>query len=583
MGLPNISTSPTDYVVLDVETNGLKSKEYDLLSISVYKPDDGKKYNRLLPLDLDRDVYTTGINGITKSDLRGKKHLSQDEVDTLFQEFELDRRTILHYGSIDPRFIRDYFARHRLVGFESMRFFNFKQLICSTGYSDGSITKDNLCSFFGIEGVSEVHSGLTDCKLEWELFKKLGGRYLLARIVPNGQYLGMWRLAVLDPGYVVPVSYLSTYRNLSRIIERPFIRCDAEEVYNLEISGDYILRFPTNFSGMIVESLIDSMLGVTKADNTRFLAENSAKNELLGFMPSLTSYMPISLNDDGTVTAARREDKGDEKQFNAMVGQARSQLASLAKFISDEVFRGSPVISQELVVNDELGILALCDLSTDDAVLEIKTSKCDPERHAEQLYYEARGRRAYLLGMEWGNRGGVPNARLTLMRVRTYPGEKPNKGREKAIAAIEKALDAGGIDLIAYAKSTAPIKVRCRACETEWDDAYGRIKAGSCSCPKCRPEGPANRSRPRREGSRSQAVKTGRMTPAESLLLRAGRYASKVTERSCGELVVDQESYSGAREDVRVTCRRCGHTMECRADHLLDRCYCRNCGAGRSE
>ena len=96
MGLPSISTSPADYVVLDVETNGLKSKEDDLLSVSIYKPDDGREYNRFLPLDLNRDVYTTDINGITKRDLKGKTHLVQEDVDELFSAFELDRRTILH-------------------------------------------------------------------------------------------------------------------------------------------------------------------------------------------------------------------------------------------------------------------------------------------------------------------------------------------------------------------------------------------------------------------------------------------------------------------------------------------------------
>lgn len=34
------------YVVLDVETNGLSSLRDDLLSISIYKPDDGKMYDR---------------------------------------------------------------------------------------------------------------------------------------------------------------------------------------------------------------------------------------------------------------------------------------------------------------------------------------------------------------------------------------------------------------------------------------------------------------------------------------------------------------------------------------------------------
>ena len=37
-----MSTNQKEYVVFDVETNGLKSKKNDLLSISFYKPDDGK-------------------------------------------------------------------------------------------------------------------------------------------------------------------------------------------------------------------------------------------------------------------------------------------------------------------------------------------------------------------------------------------------------------------------------------------------------------------------------------------------------------------------------------------------------------
>lgn len=579
MGLPSISTSPADYVVLDVETNGFKSKECDLLSISIYKPDDGKTYDRFLPLDLNRDVFTTDINGITKIDLKGKAHLTQNEVDSLFREFELDRRTILHYGEIDPRFVRDYFVRHGLAGFERMSFFNFKRLICSTRYSDGTLSKDNLCVFFGIEGVNEVHSSIADCKLEWKLFSKLDGRFLLARIVPNGQHRGMWRLSVLSPGYIVPVSYLETFRNLSRIIKRPFIRCDAEEVYSLEISGNYILRFPANFSGVIVENLIDSMLHVTKANNTLFLAENSAKNELLGYMPSSIRFMPMSLNEDGTVTVTRQEDKKHEQQFNAMIEQARIQLEPLAKFISDKIFHGSPVTSQELVVNKGLGILALCDLSTDEAVLEIKTSTCDPDRYAEQLHYEAKGRPTYLLGMEWGIEGNIPNARLSLMRVRTYPGEKPNKRREKAISSLSTALEKEKIEVVAYASSTAPIRVRCKRCSYEWEETYSRIKAGKCVCPMCHPD--------RASGHRAKhSVDVSKLhrdkpTSEQALTKRARRYADKVYERSGGILAIDVASYVGSRGSVRVNCSVCGHTWTPRTDHLLARPFCPKCGAGR--
>ena len=45
--MPN-KINAKDYVVLDVETNGLSSLRDDLLSISIYKPDDKKTYDRFL-------------------------------------------------------------------------------------------------------------------------------------------------------------------------------------------------------------------------------------------------------------------------------------------------------------------------------------------------------------------------------------------------------------------------------------------------------------------------------------------------------------------------------------------------------
>ncbi len=47
--MKRINTNPAEYVVFDVETNGLKPKQHDLLSISFYKPDDGKEYCKILP------------------------------------------------------------------------------------------------------------------------------------------------------------------------------------------------------------------------------------------------------------------------------------------------------------------------------------------------------------------------------------------------------------------------------------------------------------------------------------------------------------------------------------------------------
>ena len=88
--------------MLDVETNALKSKEEDLLSASICKSDDGGEYVRFLPLDFNRDVYAIEINGIIQAVLEGEQHLTLDEVDRIFDEFEFDRRTVLRHGALDP-------------------------------------------------------------------------------------------------------------------------------------------------------------------------------------------------------------------------------------------------------------------------------------------------------------------------------------------------------------------------------------------------------------------------------------------------------------------------------------------------
>lgn len=570
MALERISTSPCDYVVLDVETNGLRSKEHDLLSISVYKPDDGKEYNRFLPLDLNDGVYTTYINGITKRDLKGKSHLTQAEADELFDTFELDRRTILHYGGLDERFIRDYFDRHHLSGYERMRFFNFKRMICSTKFSDGSLTKDRLCEAFGIEGVESVHTGMNDCKLEWRLFKAFDGRYLLATMRAFTS-----QFSTLDPDYIVPVSYLGAYPNLSRLYERPYISFESKEIYHLNVSGKDIQRFESNFSGVTVERLIDIMLGAKEQDNLDFLRENYQKNKPIGRMKHDTRPVFMTFNPDGTVTATRSEDKPRERELNATLSAMKKQLTPLVEFVRSTIFGGKEIVAQELTVNEEMRIMALCDLSTDDAVLEIKTSARHPEQYAEQLFYEARGRKTYLMTMNWR----LDGVDFIISEVAVAPGEKPNKRRERAIGTLSAALESENIEVAAYDNSTSPVKVRCKECGHEWVETYPRIKAGKCVCPVCHPDRVSARRTRRATGVPKPPRE--KMTPEQALAKRAQRYAGKVSEHSNGALVVDTTSYVGGRDPVKVRCLKCGHAWTPRTDHLLARPFCPKCGAGR--
>lgn len=562
MGLERISVDPTDYVVLDVETNGLRSKEDDLLSISLYKPDDGKAYERFLPLDLNSSIpkEITQINGITKRRLRGKKPLSQAEVDVLFEEFDLANRIILHYGALDERFMRRYFERNGLSKFEQMKFFNFKKLICSSKFSDGSLTKDNLCNMFGIGGVTQVHSGLNDCLLEWKLFEAIDGKHLL---VTDSGFKHL--VFALNEDYIVPVSYLSTYPNLSKLFERPYIACESEVIARLSIDPEGLKKFPTNFSGMTIEHLIGTMIGAKKTDGLDRLIENKSRLEFLGEIDPYADIVPMSFNKDGSVTAARERDKGLEREINAVNEKLRERLGPFVKYVlRGDVLPNGEVLSQELVIREDLGILALCDLSTEDSVLEIKAYNAKPEDVAEQLYYEAKGRRAHLLSINWKRNENyeLKGVELIVYRVNPHPGRKPNKRRDKAVKALSEQLNHLGIDLVDYESSTAPVKLKCRTCGQEWEEKYQRIKGGKALCPTCHPrkkKGPGS-ERPKRD--------------------RGSEYAEKVAAKSDGVILVRPEDYRGSKEQIEAICSSCGHRWQTRADHLVERPWCPKCRQG---
>ena len=248
------NVNANDYVVLDVETNGLSSIRDDLLSISIFKPDDNKIYDRFLPLELSNEVETTYINGITKEMLKDKSPLTQKEFDKVINDFELEKRIILIYGSIDEKFIKNYLKRKKIKGFDKLRFYNFKHDIISSRFSEGNITKDNLCKIYGINNIQEIHTGLNDCILEWNLFQKMNGNKLI--IINNDVF-------EFNDDYIIPVSYLTTYTNFKYCI-KDFPKIDAEikEIKKIRIDSSEIKKFETNISGISIEHLINTLLNV---------------------------------------------------------------------------------------------------------------------------------------------------------------------------------------------------------------------------------------------------------------------------------------------------------------------------------
>ena len=488
------------YLVLDVETNGLKATEDDLLSISLYKPDDGRLFDRFLPLEKQDELNprAAAIHGIRKNDLRGKKPLSQEEVNDLMDDFEMRERTILTFGGrgFDERFLRQYFADHGLTGIEQMTFFDFQTMVHASPSRFFPASKDNLCKAFGILGVVETHTSANDCSLEWRLFKSMGGRHIL--VDAHGQVFK------LQEGYIYPASYIDNYPRLRNYAGIPKRYVQTERTFELELSDEAsrkMVKFPNNFSGNALEHLIDSEMQAKEIDSREYLLANKMKLEYVGSFIGTAEEVPTEKKAGGAIALSSRvyehaiaelERKGGfdaliavlekakhsggfisllsksddaQEQFNAIrfsegYGDLSKELTRVLSYsiLTDAITEsnlavkpeigplidylkdllGPSIMSQELVVNGMDNRLALCDLSSERAVVEIKTGRQgnDLSKCSNQLYYCSNGRPCYALHVEWGTLE-EQNTRFIVERV-FFSENRPHKPKHRSERSTRK-------------------------------------------------------------------------------------------------------------------------------------------------
>ena len=548
-----------DYVVLDVETNGLSSLKHDLLSIFIYKPDDNKTYDRFLPLELNSFVETYWINGIDKDMLSDKTPLTQEEFDELVNDFELDRRTILTYGSIDEKFIKNYLKRKKIKGFEKLNFHNFKHDIISSKFSEGNITKDNLCNIYGIDGTRDIHSGLNDCILEWKLFEKMNGNKLM--IISN-------TVNEFNDEYMIPASYLQTYPNFKYSIKNyPRINYELIPIKSFDIRSKELKKFDTNISGMTIEHLINTMLEAkdVNSETLLFQTQNRNKLKMIGKLPSMIHTISAVFNNDGTITAINKEDEEKIKKINEVTLAIKKEILPLISYIKSQIFNNEKILSQELVLNENDNVMAKCDLSSNNTILEIKAfNGNDIDKFKYQLYYEANGRDIYLLQTFWSV--NIKNGlKFTIYKANPIEYIEKSSDLEARKNNFEKKINNEYISVITYNGYGQKVLLRCKKCKNEWESSYRSILRYN-QCPFCNPK----------EKKISEKTRRTVMTRKENFQKRFSSYQYKIALKSDSTIQVLE--YKSSKEPVKVKCLICGlERIYSRADHFLERCSCPNC------
>lgn len=283
--------------------------------------------------------------------------------------------------------------------------------------------------------------------------------------------------------------------------------------------------------------------------------------------------VPMTFNLDGTVTALHKKDKELEKHINSTNNNLKERISPLVDFIKNEIFKNEHILSQELVVNSENNILALCDLSTAKTILEIKTDYSDSLAYKEQLFYEANGRKIYHLKMEWVKDKSTDSLKKVIFHIvlvdvhigtpnssNWFEGKREER-RAKRIAEIKKYLLSSDVSLESFKNTSSPIKLKCKICEYEWNIKYATLMKKIPDCPKCKPK--------------NTSKKRVMMSEEERIKLRANNYYEKILEKSNHMIVAI--NYTGAKNDVDAICIACGYKWKSRADHLADRCWCPAC------
>lgn len=576
------------YIVFDVETNGTRKSKDDLLSLSIYDPSTGICYNRYLPLDLQPVVLTGFVNGISEETLKCSTHITQDELDKIIEYFDLKNSILLSYsggkGTFDSTFVINYCKRHNITGFENLKFKNIKEEVPQAPYgASGQLTKDNLCRMFQIDGVNSIHSGLNDCVLEWKLFEKLVEKPTF--FIQNSLYR-------FNKEYVVPISYASKYPELFKHagIQIPLIMGYHKKIFEYEFPKsalNSIRKFPTNITGITIENAINSLLNVKKQDNSRFLIENKKHLEFVGSLDNRIDEIPIITKDDGLIKTTDHQYDDYILEVNKVTKKIMSNLTPIIEFIKKNIFCNCDILSQELVISEDNKILALCDLSSKDNILEIKTTDIIEEDEygchileyiSQQLYYQSKGRNVYVLSVVFD---------------KNYGFELLNSVSIKIFKVDLKKLDVTHKMKLKYFSSTI-LDVLIEDNSLTYDEISKKtgFSVRTVQNYVCELKNLGFIAREDKQNGVWRILKdlNGNAIPIDKqvkfkcrIVDYSDNYKKKIKEITDGQIICI--NYINSHTPVEYECLKCGHKWKIRPEHFMHRQKhgCPKCKAGRGK
>lgn len=270
-----------------------------------------------------------------------------------------------------------------------------------------------MCKLFKIDGVEKVHSSLNDCILEWKLFEKIKGKQLF--FIDQNLYH-------YNENYIIPVTCLNKHPELANYagISIPYLTANATTIFEYSLPPKILKRvkkFPTNITGISIESGISAALNVEEKDNSNFLIENKKQLQYIGSLDCPIRQIPIIIRKDGSLKSLDCENNDYIDEINETTKIIIKSLSPVLNFIANEIFKTSKIFNQELSISPDGKVLAICDLSNEESVLEIKTFNVfsrDGEINkslVRQLYYESKGRKTFVLSIIFdervNNRGKV--------------------------------------------------------------------------------------------------------------------------------------------------------------------------------